>query len=75
MPRRAIGIGPMTAAERQAKQRLRAKEQRSVARDAIEFLRFLPDDRLTIPQARALNAIKRRIRIVFPEINPNAALN
>ena len=59
----------MTGAERQAKQREKAKDQRALARDAIEFLRYLEPDGVN---ERRLRALQRRIRSVHPEINIRA---
>jgi len=59
----------MTGAERQARLRMRAKQQRELARDMVEFLRFLEPEGLNQERLRAL---QRRIRAIHPAINSDA---
>lgn len=69
MPRKPLGDRPLTGAERQARMRERTKERRILARDMVEFLRFLEPDELN---PERLLALQRRIRSIHPEINPDA---
>lgn len=69
MPRPRLGEAPMSGAERQARQRAKAKAQRDVARDALDFLRWLEpkhDDSLTPEGWHKLRDIQRRIRTLHP---------
>jgi hypothetical protein len=69
MPRKAIGERPMTNAERQSRQRDKLRKHRTLAREAIEFLRShepRQDDSLSEEQWHTLRDLQRKIRILYP---------
>lgn len=64
----------MTDAEKQHRQREKAKRQRDLARDVIEFVRYLDMPARTTPDKEwgRMVDLKRRIRELHPEINIRA---
>lgn len=74
MGRKPLGDRPMTDVERQQRQREKTKQQRDLARDSIEFLRYLnpPVASLSSRDWKRMTDLQRRIREIHPEINVHA---